>query len=371
MVLSLFKRKQEKEFKKIIGGKAYYHLQVKKVIRETDDAITIIFDNPNDEITYKPGQYLTLILEIKGEKFRRSYSLSSSPDYDKEIAVTVKKIGGGKVSHYLNHNLKNGDWIEIMEPLGNFTTDFNPEISRTLLMFAGGSGITPLISIIKSALILEPNSKVILVYQNRHESSMIFNELIQKLILEFNDRFEVHHYLSQPSSEWGGKKGRLTESEIKKILEDKRFSLEGLHVFSCGPEGMMSNVHSSLDKIKFPLNRRYKESFTTSSSSLDLKKDKTLNTENINSTVTIILDNEEHVIQVPKNDYILETALDADLNLPFSCQSGLCTSCRGRLISGEVNMEDPDGITEEEIADGYILTCISQPVSEKIKIEIG
>ena len=186
MVLSLFKKKGGNKNKRIVGGKAYYQLQVKKIIRETNDAISIVFDNPNNEITYKPGQYLTLLLDIDGEKFRRSYSLSTSPDYDKEIAVTVKKIGGGTVSHYLNHNLKNGDWIEIMEPLGNFTTIFNSNIPRTLVMFAGGSGITPLISIIKSALLLEPNSKVILIYQNRHESSIIFKDSIKDLLFEHN-----------------------------------------------------------------------------------------------------------------------------------------------------------------------------------------
>lgn len=371
MVLNFFKKKHKKEFKKIIGGKAYYHLQVKKVIKETEDAITIVFDNPDAEITYKPGQYLTLILDINGEKFRRSYSLSSSPDYDIEIAVTIKKIGGGKVSHHLNHSLKSGDWIEIMEPLGNFTTNFNPESSRTLVMFAGGSGITPLISIIKSALVLEPNSKVILVYQNRNESSIIFNELISELLLKYKDRFKVLHYLSQPSPEWGGIKGRLSGNEIKKILKDTSSGCPNIHVFSCGPEGMMSNVDSSLDEIDLPLNRRYKESFTTSSTSSDTNKNTTVKKEQTSSEVTIILDNEEHVLQVPKNEYILEMALDADLDMPFSCQSGLCTSCRGKLVSGEVSMEDPDGISEDEIAEGYILTCISLPASEKIKIEIG
>ena len=145
--------------------------------------------------------------------------------------------------------------------------------------------------------------------------------------------------------------------------------MNDLHVFACGPGGMMSEVDSILDKLNIPMNRRYKESFTSSSTTSE--KNKVKKQESSSSEVTIILDNEEHIIQVPKNEYILETALDADVNVPFSCQSGLCTSCRGRLISGEVNMEDPDGITEEEIEDGYILCCISQPVSEKIKIEIG
>ena len=159
----------------------YYNLTIKDIIKETDDAITIVFSNPDNEINYLPGQYLTLILDIDGEEVRRSYSLSSSPDLDPSLSVTVKKVDNGKVSNYLVDQLKPGDDMRIMEPKGSFTTEFDEDNERSFILFAGGSGITPLMSIMKSALVSEPKSDITLVYQNRTESSIIYNKSIEEL----------------------------------------------------------------------------------------------------------------------------------------------------------------------------------------------
>jgi len=371
MVLRIFKKKGEKAIDKRIGGAMYYDVSVKEIIRETEDAISIVFENPNNEIRYKPGQFITLILNIENQEHRRSYSLNSSPDYESDLSVTVKKIEGGKVSSYLLNQLKPGDVIKIMGPSGSFTTDFDQGNKRTFILFAGGSGITPLISILKSAIIKEPDSRIVLIYQNRHENSIIFRENIEALKQKFPDRIEVIHVLSQPSNAWTGVKGRLSSDQIMKIFKQLNIQLDHSSFFVCGPKGMMETVDSSLDLLDIDAKKRFKESFFGSDSKKKITNKEQRKKETISeSNVKIVLDNEEHDIIVKSDEFILETALDADLNMPFSCQGGICTSCRARLISGNVSMEDPEGLSDEEIEAGYILTCVSHPDSKDIKIEM-
>ncbi len=372
MAISLFKRKIKNDPKKGSSGAVYHSLTIKKIIKETDDAISIVFSNPGNEIKYLPGQYLTLILNLDGEEVRRSYSLSSSPHHDEELSVTVKKIDNGKVSKYLVEQLKPGDEIKIMEPKGGFTTEFNEANERDFVLFAGGSGITPLMSIMKSALLKEPKSKIHLIYQNRNENSIIYKDLLEEFKLKYPDRISFSHVLSQPSADWDGMKGRVSKEQIIDLFNQSQISTDKVSVFTCGPHGMMETVESTLDLLKVDKINRHKESFYSSEpiSSKAVEPAATEN-ESSKSTVTIIVDNEEHEVIVRNNEFILETALDADVNMPFSCQSGICTSCRGKLLSGQVKMEDPEGLSEEELEDGYILTCVSHPVSKDIKIEMG
>jgi ring-1,2-phenylacetyl-CoA epoxidase subunit PaaE len=372
-VLNLFKKNGKKKVADHPVGAMYHHLTVKEIIKETNDAITIVFEDPENEIKYLPGQYITLIMNIDGEEVRRSYSLSSSPDQDTYPAVTVKKLDGGKVSSYLLNELKTGDNIKIMAPKGNFTTNFDPGLKRILVFFAGGSGITPLMSLIKSALLKEPDSRIILIYQNQKEESIIFHQAIEELSDTYPERIEVNHILSRPSDSWKGKKGRLSAEDVKGIFTSCDLLKKDFAVFTCGPQGMMETVESVLDELEIDSKKRFKESFfsttgTASETSAAGSKSPPIASE---SKVTILLDNEDHEIVVKPDEYILETALDADINMPFSCQSGICTSCRGRLLSGKVSMEDPEGLSDEEIKDGYILTCVSHPASKDIKIEIG
>jgi ring-1,2-phenylacetyl-CoA epoxidase subunit PaaE len=350
----------------------YYNVTVKDIIRETNDSISIVFTNPGTRIKYKPGQFISMILTIDGEEIRRSYSLCSSPDYDPDLAVTVKKIDKGRVSNYLVNRLKPGDEIKIIAPSGNFTTDFDPGNKRTFVFFAGGSGITPLISIMKSALIREPHSRIVLIYQNRSEDSIIFSKIIDEFANKYSYRVEVIHILSQPSVTWSGRKGRLNPDHIKTIFRDANIPLDNASVFVCGPKGMMEMVETTLDDMGFDKKNRFRESFYNPETIKEKYKKQNQEAETISeSRVTILLDNEEYEIHVKADEFILENALDEDIDMPFSCQSGICTTCRGKLISGEVRMDDPEGLSEEEIESGYILTCISHPVSKDLKIEMG
>jgi ring-1,2-phenylacetyl-CoA epoxidase subunit PaaE len=370
MLQSLFKRKNKKTDKNKTGGVSYYDLKIKEIIRETEDAITIVFDNAGEKIEYKAGQYVTLIMEIDGQEVRRSYSLSSSPETDEDLAVTVKKVEGGNVSRYVNHQLKPGDRIRLMQPLGKFTTDFHSENKRTLLLFAGGSGITPLISIIKTLLAVEKGSNAILIYQNRNLQSIIFKNFIDTLSMKYPDRFKIIHVLSKPEKSWKGRSGRITADMVESIIKETGFNSQNAEVFFCGPAGMMETAELVMEELGLDRTRFHKESFVATPS----KKEETENEEEIqddSSSVHIFVEGQEHVVTVKRDEFILETALDNDVDIPFSCQSGLCTTCRGKLISGKVRMEDPDGLSEDEIAQGYVLTCVSHPDSKEIRIEIG
>jgi ring-1,2-phenylacetyl-CoA epoxidase subunit PaaE len=372
MVLSLFKKKVKNDKIKGSSGAVYYDLAIEEIIKETDNAVSIVFSNPENGIKYLPGQYLTLILNIEGEEVRRSYSLSSSPDLDTSLSVTVKKVDNGKVSNYLVDQLKPGDVLKVMEPKGGFTTEFDKENDRSFVLFAAGSGITPLLSIMKSALAVETKSDVTLVYQNRTENSIIYKKLLDEFQNKYPDRLRVIHILSKPSANWKGIRGRLSQDIIQDIFSKYQIDAGKTSAFTCGPQGMMEMVESGLDLMSVDKKNRHKESFYSpdpvTKKIATTEENKSSDTE---SQVTIVLDNEVHEIAVRSNEYILETALDADINMPFSCQGGICTSCRGKLLSGNVKMDDPDGLSDEEIEAGYILTCVSHPLSEKVKIEMG
>ena len=368
MVLSLFNRKK---VNKTRGGAAYYHLTVKKIIRETDDAISIVLDNSGNEITYKPGQFITLVINMDGEEIRRPYSISSSPDAGSDLVITLKKLDTGKVSAYLVDELEPGHKIKILAPSGNFTIDFDANNDRTFIFFAGGSGISPLMSILKTALVREPQSKMLLIYQNRCEETIIFNKSIDELLSKYPDRIHVIHILSQPSDSWKGLSGRLYPELIKSIFQQHGVPFENSVISICGPGAFMDMIDSTLDELGFKRENRYRENFYSREATEILKDNPDPEgKENFESTVTILLDNEEHILKIKSDEFILETALDMNLNMPFSCQSGICTTCRGKLISGEVIMEDPEGLSEEEIEAGYILTCVSHPDSKELKIQM-
>ncbi|HEY8400824.1 MAG TPA: ferredoxin--NADP reductase [Cytophagaceae bacterium] len=349
----------------------YYLLKVKEVIRETEEAVTLVFDQPKEPVVYKPGQFLTLLLTINGEKLRRSYSLCTAPGIDKDLAVTVKKVIHGKVSTYLVDKVKVGDIIEVMQPMGTFTTEHNPQISRTVVLLAAGSGITPLMSILKSVLVNEPLSKVVLLYGNRNENSIIFYNRLQQLQDEYKERLKVFHVLSQPISTsvnpYSG--ARLSQSLIIKILETTGADISNADYYICGPEGMMLEALNALSILKIPGDKIHKESFATTVST-EVVGQVVNDSQTKEQEVVVVYQGTEYKFTVPINKSILEAALDQDIDLPYSCQSGLCTACMGKCVSGKVHLDSPDGLSDKEIQQGYVLTCVGHPVTSDVVIEI-
>ena len=346
-------------------------LVVEKIKHETSDSISLYFSNPENKIDYKPGQFLTLILNINGEKLRRSYSMSSSPVIDNHLCVTVKAIPGGKVSNYLKEKAAVGQEIEIAPPAGSFFIDTNQNNNRHIVLIGAGSGITPLISMAKAVLHHEKESKVSLIYGNRNEESIIFKEHINLLKNSNPERFEVVHVLSQPSATWHGKTGRLNRHTIIKLLEGLQLP-ENANYYLCGPAGMMEEALDALSISGVERDFIKKESFVTEET---LKAHGTvIENQKVNfemQEVTVIYDGAEYKFEVPPHKTILEAALDKNIDLPYSCQSGLCTACRGKCITGKVKLDEEDGLSKKELELGYVLTCVGHPLTNDVVIEIG
>lgn len=369
MVFSFFKKNKSKEVPEEKSNAAqYFDLKVTDVIQETADAISIVFEQPNTPIKYKSGQFLTLIATINGKEVRRAYSLCSSPYTEQHLAVAVKRVQDGLMSNWLAENLKAGDTMKIMEPMGVFTLDGDTTLKRHLLMFAGGSGITPMMSIMKSVLETEPESIITLVYANRNMDSIIFRQSLDQMASKHEGRLNIVYVLDTAPGDWQGYTGLLSNDTLQEIygqVSDKENTLYLL----CGPEGMMQTVETFLASQNIPAEKVLKESFVSSSSngaSTSISAGEIVTRE-----VTIRYDGEEHKFKVEPSSTILETALDLGIDLPYSCQSGLCTACRGKCLSGKVKMDEEDGLSEEETAEGYVLTCVGHPLTDDVIIEIG
>ena len=366
MVLNIFKRKKESQKD---NQSRYLSLKIKKIKKETSQATTIVFERPFPEFNYKPGQYLTLIVPFEGKMVRRTYSLCSSPYSDEDLAITIKKISGGSISNWIPEILKVGDVVEVMEPMGSFTTKIDPEQKRKIILFAGGSGITPLISIAKSVLFSEPGSEVMLIYQNRNQESIIFREALNKMAIDNPTRFRIKNILSRPGTGWVGLEGRLSESLIKDILSNEETSGD-VEFFLCGPASMMDTIEKTLETMGIEKRRIKRESFISGSTDITGTREN-IKDDLIVREVTVLYEGEEYRYTVEPDSTILESGLDQNIDLPFSCQSGMCTTCRGKLITGKVRMEDSDGLSDEELANGYILPCVSHPLTDDVKVEIG
>ena len=374
MAFSFFKKSDKpKKEETHSSGPQYYDLPVKNIIQETKDAISIVFGHPeNGKIGYKSGQFLTLIANVNGKEVRRAYSLCSSPFVDQDLAVTVKRVDNGLMSNWLADNLKVGTTMRIMEPMGQFTTEYKAGSKRHIILFAGGSGITPMMSLIKSTLVQEPDSICSLIYCNRDIDSIIFKNELEKLEITYEGRLHVIHVLDNAPMNWQGYSGLLNHEMLTKLFERiPDWGIQKTTYLMCGPEGMMKNVESLLEKRSIPKEKIFKESFVQGTIDKTEKKQPEVAGELKAREVTIRYDGQEYKVLVPANKAILETALDQGIDLPYSCQSGLCTACRGKALSGQVKLDEEEGLSQSERAEGYVLTCVGHPLTDDVVIEIG
>lgn len=375
MAFSFFKKSQQKEEtrkEESHGGPRYFELVVKEIVQETRDTITIVFEQPSEgPLPYRSGQFLTLIVPIQGRDVRRAYSLCTSPYVDKDLAVTVKRVENGLMSNWLADNIKVADRIKVLEPIGKFTTDYSASNKRHVVMFAGGSGITPMLSLIKSLLSQEPDSIVSLIYCNRDIDSIIFRDELNRWETKYEGRLHVINVLDNAPMNWQGYSGLLNPEMLRKLFERiPDWGVKDTTFLMCGPEGMMKNVELLLSQHHIPRENIFKESFVQGTIDKEPKKEAGSD-EQKEREVTIRFDGEEYKIVVPPGKAILETALDAGIDLPYSCQSGLCTACRGRALSGKVKLDEEEGLSASERAEGYVLTCVGHPLTDDVVIEIG
>lgn len=337
-------------------------LKIKEVIRETPQAVSLAFEIPanlKSDFSYKAGQYITVKTELDGKEIRRAYSLCSSPHED-DFKVTVKEVQGGKFSVLANNKLKAGDALEVHPPEGRFIFEPSEEYNgRTYAAFAAGSGITPVLSILKSVLQTEPKSRFILVYGNKSPSETIFFKELLELQLSNPGRLFIEFVYSR-SKEDASHYGRIEKSTVNFIVKNK-FKGEAFGKFYlCGPEELITNVTQVLkengvsdEKIAFEL------------FSIDNSKENIGLQEEGSTEVTIILDDEQTTFTLEQGQTILDGALEQGLDAPYSCQGGICSSCVGRLTDGEATMKRNAILVDSEIEEGLILTCQAVPTTPK------
>jgi ring-1,2-phenylacetyl-CoA epoxidase subunit PaaE len=352
----------------------FFPLTIKKLVRETADATTIYFEVPEnlkDTFSYSAGQYLTFEVEIAGEKVRRSYSLCTYAGVDADPAVTVKRVDGGKMSNYLNADLKEGDVMQVMPPMGKFTVV--PDASRAAhyVLFGGGSGITPVLGIAKAVLADEPNSKVTLVYANRNPDSVIFKQVLTDIEKASNGRFKVHHNYDSAPLTYFGLKGMLTADKVQSIVKSKiGGSFDQYQYFICGPGPMMEVIKDGLRNLGISGDRVNTEYFAapTSKNAADEKPSQSTDFNGV-SEVTLTVYGKTHTITCDQNTTILNAAMKQGIDPPYSCTVGVCTTCRAKVTVGKLHMLEREGLSDAEIAEGYVLTCQSVPRSSEITLK--
>lgn len=351
----------------------FHTLRVAETVPETSDAMSIRFDIPEElreTFRFRPGQHLTLRADIGGEEVRRNYSLCVAPQ-DGEVKVTVKRIAGGIFSNWANERLKPGDLIEAMPPHGSFTWDFEPGSKGHYVGFAGGSGITPVISLLKTALTVEPDSRFTLFYGNRDSQSVIFLEELARLKNRFMGRLEVHHFLAEESEDIELFNGMLDRSKCDEILTHLVDPAEITSFFICGPGPMMDSAEEALIAREVPRDRIHIERFTAGRPSAALEAQmQALQSQAQGLTMLVTLDGRKRRVAFDAAaGNILDSARKAGLPAPYACKAGVCATCRARVVSGDVEMAARYGLSDEEVAAGYVLTCQSVPKGEGVELD--
>lgn len=343
----------------------FFPLKIKDVIRETSQAVSLEFEIPQElkpEFTFKAGQYITIKTEVDGKEIRRAYSLCTPPT-DKTFKVTVKEVPQGTFSVIANNKLEPGDTLEVHPPEGKFifepTKDNHP---HTYIAFAAGSGITPVLSILKTVLQEEKYSRFVLVYGNKTPDETIFFKELLKLQLEHPDRLFIEFVYSQ-TKEDDSHYGRIDQSTVNYVIKNRFKDTTFTKFYLCGPEAMINQVSDVLLQNNIQKEHILFELFNTEVEG-EVKSDLEGSTE-----LTIMVDDEETTFTMEKNTTVLEAALDHGLDVPYSCQGGICSSCVARITEGKAEMEKNSILVDSEIEEGLILTCQAHPLTPSLKVD--
>jgi ring-1,2-phenylacetyl-CoA epoxidase subunit PaaE len=350
----------------------FHKLRIKEIRKETSDCVSISFEIPPElkaAFAFQHGQNITIKKEINGQETRRSYSICSSPG-EHELRIAVKKVESGLFSTLANTSLKAGDELEILPPTGKFNTPLNPANRKRYLAFAAGSGITPVISIIKTTLGTEPGSPFTLVYGNRTRASIIFFEELEGLKNKYMSRFNLVYVLSRERTETPIHYGRIGIDklvELSVMLDYTSFD----EIFICGPEGMIFSLKEYLEQKGIDRKKIHFELFTTPGQQAGINRPfATSEISSEKSQVTIKLDGRSFDFELGYNEEpILDGALKQGADLPYACKGGVCCTCKARLLEGRVDMDVHWGLEDEEVEQGYILTCQSHPLSSRVVVD--
>lgn len=357
----------------------FVKLRIHKIQLETADTISVLFDLPEnirDQFEFIPGQYLTLKAQVNGSEVRRAYSISTAP-HDKQIGVTIKRIPGGILSTFIHSNWKVDDVVEVAPPEGNFILNTDHDKKRTFCFFAAGSGITPIVSMVKTLLEEEPMSKAILLYGSRNEENIIFKDTLDALAQKYEGQLTIVHTLSAPMKEkepglmgmfkksktsWKGETGRISKEKIERFFKEQ-IGTDNAKVlyYLCGPGDMISNAEKVLEKHGVDKARIHREFFSTPT-----EKDNPISGSA--ALVKVHLNGETIEMNVDGKKPILDELIARKKNPPYSCTSGACSSCMAKTLQGEVKMESCYALDDEDLKKGLILTCQAKPVTSVVEI---
>lgn len=351
---------------------ALHKIKVKKVIKETADCVSVSFDISKDlqpKFQYKSGQYLALETEINGEKVRRSYSLCSAP-YENEWKVAIKKVEGGKFSTFANEELENNDELSVMVPAGGFALTPDKEAANHYVAYGAGSGITPILSMIKTVMHDEPKSRFTLFYGNRNFDSIIFREEIEGLKNIYLDRLSVHHILSKEKLGSPLFFGRIDAQKCEKFGKVFYDPAEVKGYYLCGPAQMIFGVKDQLIAQGVDSSKIHFELFNTSDIPVTEKKEAEVTFDSdAESKVTIILDGESFDMPLEYGGAsILDAALVAGADLPYACKGGVCSTCKAQITKGEATMDINYALEPDEVENGFILTCQAHPRTSEVTV---
>ena len=352
----------------------FYPLTVADVRRETRDAIVLTFDVPaeqRDNFQFAPGQYLTLRAQLDGDEVRRSYSICAAAG-EPRLRVGIKKIPGGLFSGWAHEQLAPGRVLEAMPPMGNFGVSLDPALQRHFVAFVAGSGITPVLSIVKSTLRDEPQSSFTLFYGNRASSTIMFREELEDLKNEHLDRFSLIHILSREQQDIDLFNGRIDKAKCDQLLDRWVDPASIDTAFICGPQDMMLGVARSLEEHGLDKRQIKFELFATATPSRRQRTPQASEAEVARDLceATVVIDGRARSFAFEKGSAsVLDAAMKEGIELPYACKGGVCSTCRAMLVEGEVDMDANFALEDYEIARGYILTCQSYPVTNKIVVD--
>ena len=345
---------------------SFHKLQIKEVIQETDNAVSIVFHVPAElQSLYQflAGQYVNLKLTLDGQEIRRAYSLCSSPESG-ELRIAIKSVQDGHFSKFANANLRAGDFLDVSKPEGKFIFEPDNEKQKNYAGFAAGSGITPVMSILKSVLESEPKSTFVLVYGNKSPKETIFHNELHELQLKYVGRFFVHYVFSQAKAD-GELFGRIDKSTVNFVLNNKHKEKAFDKFYLCGPEAMINLVSSVLKEENISETDIKFELFSSSSTKESLQIESNSGT----SKIEMMVDDTLTTFQMSQKQTILEAALKQGIDAPYSCQGGICCSCLARIKKGTAEMKKNSVLTDNEIAEGLILTCQAYPTSDDVYVD--
>ncbi|MDY8138699.1 ferredoxin--NADP reductase [Aquimarina sp. 2201CG5-10] len=343
----------------------FQSLTIKNIIRETSKAVSIEFEVPTalkSVYTFTAGQYITIKTQVKGKEIRRAYSICSAPGSG-ILKVAVKEVEDGTFSVIANNELKTGDVLEVHPPEGNFVLRTDNTARNTYGAFAAGSGITPIMGMIKAVLKEEANSSFVLVYGNQTPEETIFLNELSELQANYPDRLFIESFYSRSQVD-GARFGRIEKSTVNYIIKNKFKDTSFTDFYLCGPEEMINDVKTTLLENSIKESNIHFELFTSSTQEVEIDA----NLEG-KTSITIIVDDEEFDFVMDQKKTILDAALEEDIDAPYSCQGGVCSSCICKIAEGTAVMEKNSILTDSEIAEGLVLACQAHPTSSKVKVD--